>query len=407
MNKKLIAAAVSAAVIAPVAAQAESSFYASIRNVIDLQDTSGEGTTDLTGVASRFGFKGNADLGNGMTAHGRYEFSTHRATDKESAKSYVKEDGKTGTTGVDDIRIATVGLSGSFGRVDIGNQWSSFFNTFGTLVSPTYTLGYYMYSSIGGGAYRGSNTIKYSNTFGPLYAELDVRLNESNEGSDVSENLRGEGIGLGLSYSVTDNITIAAAFDNEDREGDGTTRPAITLAADTTAGDGILADLATVTADDVSHDEERVGIAVKATFGNFWGSIGWQNKELDDTQPIAVTGTIDLNDDGDASDADETGVDITVDHLGADVDTIFLWVGGSLGDKTSWMIGHAQADDGIKIRDEDSGASAETDDSSQTTWGIYHNMGGGMKLFYEATSLESENNGYDGDRHMLGMRVDF
>ncbi len=46
MNKKLIAAAVSAAVMAPVAAHAESSFYARVNNAIDINDLSGDGTTD-------------------------------------------------------------------------------------------------------------------------------------------------------------------------------------------------------------------------------------------------------------------------------------------------------------------------------------------------------------------------
>ena len=105
-------------------------------------------------------------MGNGLTAHGKYEFST--TTDKEGA-------------GINDTRVATAGLSGAFGRIDVGNQWSAYFDTFGTLVSPTYTLGYYLYSSVGGGPFRASNTIKYSNSFGPLYLELDVRLNESAE----------------------------------------------------------------------------------------------------------------------------------------------------------------------------------------------------------------------------------
>ena len=36
-------------------------------------------------------------------------------------------------------------------------------------------------------------------------------------------------------------------------------------------------------------------------------------------------------------------------------------------------------------------------------------MGGGMRLFYEATSIENANadTPLDGDRHLLGMRVDF
>ena len=260
MNRKLIAAAVSAAVIAPVAAQAESSFYASIRNVIDINDTSAavdaESTTDISKMNSRFGFKGSSDLGNGMTAHGRYEFAV--TTDKEEE-------------GVEDTRIATVGLSGGFGRVDVGNQWSSYFNTFGTLVSPTFSLGYYLYSSVGGGAFRASNTIKYSNTFGPLYAELDVRLNGSDEDGDAAENLRGDGMGLGLTYAVTDNITIAAAFDSEERPNAGTST--VTVTPNTTAGDGLagVVDLSPV---DRGTDYQDAGSYRSRSQSQLWQLLG-------------------------------------------------------------------------------------------------------------------------------------
>ena len=421
MNRKLIAAAVSAAVIAPVAAQAESSFYARVNTAIDLSDLTDDGTTDVSNVVSRFGFKGNADIGNGMTAHGHYEFGVN--SDRESAAGGTK-----GTTGVDDVRIATVGLSGSFGRVDIGQQWSAYFDTFGTLISPTYTLGYYLYSGVGSGLYRASNTIKYSNSFGPVSMELDVRLNESNEGTDVAEVANGDGIGLGLSFAVTDNITVALAFDSEDvaavdpfAVGDLSVlkagRHAVDEAVNNAAKADLDADAATavtmsdtaidndtdianadkaaakvvataainalrdadksdlddaldaeygITAGSAASDVDRVGIAVKATFGNYWGSIGHQTLEVDD------------------------------DNDATDIDTSFLWGGGSLGDKTDWMVGYATANDGD---------DADADDSTQVTWGVYHNLGGGMKLYYEATSVDAGDN--DGDRHLLGMRVDF
>ena len=208
MNKKLIAAAVSAAVVAPVAAYGEVQVYGRINNAIDLNDLADEGDsqTDVSSVSSRFGIKYNKEIGNGLSAHGRYEFSTN--TDNER--------------GINDLRIGTVGVSGPFGRVDVGNQWSAYFDTFGTLISPTYTLGYYLYSSIGNGPFRSSNTIKYSNSFGPLYLELDLRLNEEDdpESSADAEKIRGDGIGIGVSWAVSDSITIAAAFDNEDGEDD-------------------------------------------------------------------------------------------------------------------------------------------------------------------------------------------
>ena len=373
MNKKLIAAAVSAAVIAPVAAHAESSFYGSIRNVISIDDTSAaddaESTTDISTMASRLGFTGNTDLGNGLTAHGKYEFATN--TDDAG-------DGISGT------RIATVGISGGFGRVDVGNQWSSFYNTVGTFISPTYSLGFYMYTGVGGGLYRTANTIQYSNSFGPVSAYLDVRLDDAQDG-------QGDGMGLGLSFAVADNITVAGAFDSAD----GATQEEQQEAIDTQ--NEVAAALATnpVVLPDATEDgpdTDRIALAVNASLGNFWGSLGWYNYSVDKTA---------------------TGAEV-------DIDTIYLWLGGDISEKTSWMVGYSQADDGVDsiaavdvngdgdLDDVgDSAAVPGIDDSQQLTWGIYHNMGGGMKLFYEATSIENAAKSLDGDQHLLGMRFDF
>ncbi|MGI9310808.1 MAG: porin [bacterium] len=422
MNKKLIAAAVSAAVVAPVASQADMTVYGRVNNAIDLNGLSvdnpvtaadeGASLTDVSNVSSRFGLKGNADIGNGLTAHGQYEFAT--VTDKEQP-------------GIADIRVATVGVSGAFGRIDIGNQWSAYFNTFGTLVSPTYSLGYYLYSSVGGGPFRGSNTIKYSNSFGPLSAQLDIRLNDdkklgsSIENNDNAEKIRGDGWGLGLSFAVNDNITIAAAYD-EDQRPDGSAITDIALTADDVANDGVVArfdnsggDADDVTEATVDRDETRMGIAVKANFGSYWVSAGWQNREVDNSRDISLSGFTNLED-SDATTvlADRTSVDGAIlENLSDDIDTTFIYGGGSLGEKTSWLFGYSQADDDGSIptwTDNDDVVhvyTGERDNSTQLTWGVYHNLGGGLKLYYEATDVDSENTAKDGARHLLGMRVDF
>ena len=398
MNKKLIAAAVSAAIVAPVAAYGEITVYGRINNAIDLNDlddsADADSKTDLSSVSSRFGIKYNKEIGNGLSAHGRYEFAT--ATDRELHHK--------GGGGTQDVRIATVGLSGPFGRIDAGNQWSSYFNTFGTLVSPTYTLGYYIYSSIGGAPYRSSNTIKYSNSFGPIYAELDIRLNEDGgEGGDTAEVLRGDGVGLGLSWAINDNFTIAAAWDAEEGadiaavkgvnaivtndydpgneeerdevivdvlQGNGevtetTFSEVTTTGSDAPAGRIVTEGVDAVVAGEES-DTDRFGIGVKANFGGgYWLSVGWQNLEEDDN--------------------------------GKDIDSTFIYGGGNFSEKTNWLLGYSEADiDG-----------SDADDPEQLTWGVYHNIGGGLKIYYEAMDVDNEGAGQDGARHLIGMRVDF
>ena len=238
MNKKLIALAVAGTVSAP-AAYADITAYGRVNNAIRFSD----GDTDISSVASRFGFRGTGDIGNGLTAFGRYEFGT--TTDKEL--------GSAGGGGVTDLRLGFVGLSGGFGSVSIGNQWSAFFNSFGTIVSPSFSLG----SNISSTPFRASNTIKYANSFGPVSLQVDVRLNDSDEDNDVAEGLNGNGYGIGLTINPTDFFTLALAIDSEEDI------------------DEDRNDL---------DDTDRAGIAATFSFGGFGINVGYQNQEQGDEE---------------------------------------------------------------------------------------------------------------------------
>ena len=98
-----------------------------------------------------------------------------------------------------------------------------------------------------------------------------------------------------------------------------------------------------------------------------------------------------------------------------------------MGEKTSWLVGLSQADDGaegtaavpavvgvgaVDAAEQVAGslgtdAVAATGDSSQFTWGLYHELGSGLALYYEGASVTSENKDWDGLVHLLGMRVNF
>ena len=327
MNKKLIAVAVSAAVMAPVASQADVTVYGRINNGLDFtdDDRDADSKTDVSAISSRFGIRASADVGNGMTASARYEFATR--TDREQEN-------------ITDLRIGTVGLTGNFGSVTIGNQWSAFYDTVGTHIDPTYTLGYYLYSSIVGGPYRASNTIKYANSFGPVYLEVDVRLNDSDEGNAVAEKINGDGVGIGASWAVTDNITLAAAFDSED---------------------------ASVT--DGTPDVDRTGLAARGQWGNWFGSLGWQETDPDTPASTAVSQTQ-------------------------------VWFGGNFGEKTTAMIGYGATS-----------VDGSTSEPTLLNLGVYYKLGGGMRLWYEGAFLDRDapagEPSADLTRHILGMRIDF
>ena len=421
-RKKLLAAA-AAAVVVPGApgfvagAHAQLSVYGRIANHIERDETipdnpfteaadGGDDSVDMNGLGGRFGMRYDSDPFNSplgrARAHARYEFSTE--TDKEGP-------------GVKDTRVATVGLSGGFGRVDLGNQWSAYFNTFGTLVSPTYTVGYHLYSSVGNGPFRASNTIKYSNSMGPVAAELDIRFNDSNETEDSAEKLRGEGWGFGLSLAINPRMTLGVAVDREQGITGEKAGSVGAFAADTAAGDGILGSFAEYDEGDSTRDIDRTGIALKTEFSGYWLAVGWQNFESSELPGIAATG-FDGDDDGTAG---NNPVDTTLNRPGQNVDSYFVYGGGNLfSEKTTWLLGYAFADDvpdreqvGIEYTGADGkqnigvAKTSRVEDSEQLVWGVYHNIGAGLNLYYEASAVYSDAKVRDGVRHLGGVRVRF
>lgn len=114
MNKKLIAAAVAAAMVAPAAALAEATLYGKIHTSVDSVDIDNSGTSvgdidnyQVNSRASRIGVKGSEDLGNGLKAI--YKFETA-----------IASDGDGGPFGSQ--RNTYVGLSGGFGTFLVGRH---------------------------------------------------------------------------------------------------------------------------------------------------------------------------------------------------------------------------------------------------------------------------------------------
>jgi predicted porin len=111
MNKKLLAIAVGAAMVAGATAATagdEPTFYAKIHMSIDSMDNGGTGDAAdgifVSSNSSRFGFKGAADLDGGLKAVYKYEISTDY------------------TGGLAGNRNAYLGLKGGFGQIIAGRH---------------------------------------------------------------------------------------------------------------------------------------------------------------------------------------------------------------------------------------------------------------------------------------------
>ena len=305
MNKTLIAAAVSVALMAPVAAQAEEdeksvTVYGRIHNGIAINDTDGaDSKTDLNGAGGRFGIKASSDLGNGLTVSAHYEFGT--ITDKNGV-------------GVDKTRVGTVGLSGGFGSIKLGNQWGAYYNNVWRL-DPTYTSPGILYYD-NSGPTRTANTIAYSNSFGPVSIQLDSRI-------DDSDGIR-DGYAAGATIAVNDMISIAGAID------DGNDERLTALQAVVSFGDYYVA-LArhSVNPDGEGADPSLNQVWVGGSMGNTSASLGLGRGN---------------NDTGDMAGNDPSGVTLVVYHdMGGGL--TLMYEGGTLdndgagGDYTKHWLG--------------------------------------------------------------------
>jgi len=72
-----------------------------------------------------------------------------------------------------------------------------------------------------------------------------------------------------------------------------------------------------------------------------------------------------------------------------------VYGGFDFSDSTSLMVGYAGGT-----------SDAADNDADQVFLGVYHNLGGGLKLWFEGTSVSYDAPG-DIDRYLLGMRIDF
>ncbi len=317
MNKKLIAVAVAGIVAAP-AAYADISAYGRINNRIVIADND---DINMETSGSRFGFKGSGDLGNGMSAFARYEFGT--TTDATGSGSGLSR------------RLAFVGMSGPFGSVSLGQQWTSYFQNLGTHASLNIIKGP---GQIGPG--RAGNTIQYANNFGPVSLKLDARVDDANTGhNDDPEkdtargwsSYGGNGFGGGVTVTPMDNITLAAAFDSA--EGAGNHEDIDNLGVAAIFGFGGL----TLT---VAHEQQDVGDDESTDNTLLWLgagvtdqlslTVGYGTSETEDasgtseTDQLALIGVLNMggglklwgqfhNQDDGASDADTIALGVRLD----------------------------------------------------------------------------------------------
>lgn len=204
MKKSIIALSVLAAVAGAAQAQSSVTIYGVIDMALQHQNTGEPAGSTLaldSGIqsGSRLGFKGTEDLGGGLKANFQLEMGINADT------------GRSAQGGVTFGRQAWVGLSGDFGAVTMGRQYSPLFIavdtvdpfgtglTTGTAGSGTSTLGLGAYAiDLAGNAIRVNNSIAYNtNTIEGFTGTLMYGFGEV-----AGNTTGGRYIGLGGTYAA-------------------------------------------------------------------------------------------------------------------------------------------------------------------------------------------------------------
>ena len=163
MNKKLVALAVAAAVVAPLAAVADTTLYGRIHTSLEYEDgdaidisrspttgaisesvSTADDTWNVRNETTRIGVKGSEDLGNGLKAIFQAEWAFNSAEGGSTA-------GGLGN------RLAYAGLSGGWGTAAIGRQWTPYYGA----VDKTDIFNGGSFNNTYIGTFRTGNAIQY------------------------------------------------------------------------------------------------------------------------------------------------------------------------------------------------------------------------------------------------------
>jgi len=193
-----IAMAVAGVVAAPMAVQAGADeIYASARVGAQYLDNGGTADTDIKSMASRFGARGETDLGNGLIGFGRYEWGVdfNGGGDLSSRHRYV-------------------GLKGDWGSVKLGRTYQTFYSfVVGPGDNPWWNSGVAQVAYVG----RTDKAITYSGSSDSFAFGATAYMSRDTEEDaiDVWE--------AGASYTFGNDMTLAfAAQGTAADEDDGT-----------------------------------------------------------------------------------------------------------------------------------------------------------------------------------------
>jgi len=284
-----IAMAVAGVVAAPVAVQAGADeMYASARVGVSYEDTGGTSDTDVKSFSSRFGAKGETDLGNGLIGYGKYEWDVDMGS---------------GDSAQITTRHRMVGLKGEWGNAYIGQTYHTYYNfVVGPTDTPYWNTNWAQIDYTG----RTDDGITYAGGSGSFAFGATAYMTRDGE-EDAVDVYEG-----GVSYTFGNDMVLAGAVKG--------------TAADLDDGTGTLIGN--------GNDEAVVGVALGGiALGNFSLAFSGMSQD-DDTSFVAEVATGGFIFHLEAMQMDE---DSPANTSGDDIDPLQVMVGYShaLGRKTT------------------------------------------------------------------------
>ena len=275
-----IALAVAGIVAAPVAVQAGADeIYASARIGVQYKDTAGKADFDVRSFASRFGMRGETDLGNGMTGFGRYEVNMdfQNGVDSQSDDDNAVVD--TGRNASISNRHRYVGVKGDFGSVLVGQTYHTFYNyVVGPLDNPWWFSTNTMVESVG----RTDGGITYAGGTGNFSFGITAYMIADDEETPADT------IELGGSFGIGDS-TLGLAYRTVDEDGanptqgNGTDEDIMAV-----AWSGIGIGSTTLAVSYMNQDKDN-GIVVDWAIGNAYIHLETVDYDVANNTPMDIT----------------------------------------------------------------------------------------------------------------------
>ncbi len=151
---------------------AEASWYGSLRSTVEF---GGGSDARFLNAGSRWGIKGSAEAGEGLTAVYRFE---HNISTSDASQPGG--------------RLAYVGLSGGFGTITAGQIWNAAFNHVGSITDNS------MYHGNSETGYRHGNAVSYAVSAGTVSLQMDLIMDPNMDtGGAIDKTEFGLTVGLG------------------------------------------------------------------------------------------------------------------------------------------------------------------------------------------------------------------